>query len=71
MKTINLVLIAIASHVLFFLTISAIGSLWSSYLAVITNPGWFFVYTVFFGWLAALPTREYYLKNKADFDLIF
>jgi len=71
MKTINLVLIAIASHMLFFFTISAIGCLWGNYLTVISTPGWFFAYTVFFGWLAVFPTREYYLKNKADFDLIF
>lgn len=71
MKTSLLLLIYLFSFVSFFLILSGIGVLWTSYENVISEPNWFGIYSLFFGsWMAALPTCEYYELNKPYFKNI-
>lgn len=73
MKSLTLLAIYIASFILIFLMISFVGYVFTgSYIYVIRNGTWQFMYSVFLGWyLAIIPTREYYLHNKEIFDKIF
>ena len=73
MKSFNLFLVYILSFMVMFLTLSAIGLLWvDSYHAIISNVGWFMVYTLFIGsWAAIFPAREYYIANESYFARVF
>jgi hypothetical protein len=73
MKSLTLFAIYIASFIIIFLMISFIGFIASgSYIDIIQDDTWLIMYTLLFGWwLALFPTREYYLKNKTEFDRIF
>ena len=73
MKSLTLFAIYIASFIIIFLMISFIGFIASgSYIDIIQDGTWLIMYTLLFGWwLALFPTREYYLKNKTEFDRIF
>lgn len=72
MKTVTLVSIYVASFVTFFFILSAAGIIFTSYANVINNDGWKFIYSIFFGpFISILPAREFYVKFKKQFDLIF
>lgn len=72
MKSIILVLIYITTFMFFFFVFSLVGLLWTDYISVITEGGWFGCYALFLGsWLSALPCQEYYENNKEYFDRIF
>lgn len=72
MKSIILISIYITSFVLFFLLISLVGILFTSYQEIITNHNWFMLYAMFFGWwLSIFPAREYYVYNQDYFDKVF
>jgi hypothetical protein len=73
MKSLTLFAIYIASFIIIFLMMSFIGFIAiGSYIDIIQDGTWLIMYTLLFGWwLALFPTREYYLKNKTEFDRIF
>ena len=64
--------IYIASFILIFLMLSCIGIIFTgSYIDVLQSDNWKGAYCLFFGWwLAALPTREYYLKYEDYLDRV-
>jgi hypothetical protein len=64
MKVIIYILSYIALTVLYFLILSGIGLLWLPYKEVISNPGWFVIYIMFFHWWMVIPSLfEYYEIN--------
>lgn len=72
MKTIILGLIYLSSFFGLYFLLSLFGLIWVDYYTMISQGGWFMVYSVVIGWWTAIfPTREYYLKNKDVFDVIF
>ena len=70
MKSLFLIVIYIGTFIGLFLFLSLIGLLWNdSYRAIIGDGNWFFLYSAVFGWwLAAFPSREYYLHNEEYFE---
>ena len=72
MKSLNLILIYLGTFMSMFFLFSLIGTLWFNYSDVISNNGWFMVYSMFFGWwMSIFPTREYYVKNQDYFSEVF
>jgi hypothetical protein len=73
MRTLVLIAIYVASFIIIFLMLSCIVFIYvRSYNAVLTHIGWQIMYTVCIGWwLAAIPTREYYLIHEEYFDRVF
>ena len=69
MKTINIILIGIASHVGFFLLLSVVGFvLGNNYSDCIHSMGWFTIYTLTIGIvLDMMVCNEYYVKHRAYF----
>ena len=69
MKSANLILIGIASHIGFFLLLSVVGFvLGNSYLDCIHSMGWFTIYTLTFGWIFDMMIcSEYISRNKEYF----
>lgn len=69
MKTINIIVLGILTHIGFFLLLSVVGwVLGNSYLDCIHSMGWFTIYTLTFGWIFdAMICGEYYSKNKEYF----
>lgn len=70
MKSLFVILIYTGTYMGVFFLMSLIGMLWSdSYHAIVSNPNWFMMYSLFFGWWIALfPTREYYMHYQDYFD---
>lgn len=55
MKTIALFLTFIATHMLFFVILSAIGSIFSdSFTDIVTDSGWFTIYSLVIGWIPSI-----------------
>lgn len=69
MKTINIIVLAILTHIGFFLLLSTIGCiLGNSYLECINSIGWFAGYTLTFGWIFdTMVCIEYYSRNREYF----
>jgi uncharacterized membrane protein len=69
MKTINIILLAIFTHISFFLLLSVIGwILGNSYLDCIHDMGWFTIYTLTLGWVFdTMVCAEYHSRNKEYF----
>jgi len=68
MKSLLIILCYTGVFMGMFFLLSTIGLLWiDSYHAIISDPNWFMMYFLFFGWwMAALPTKELYDKIDAD-----
>ena len=73
MRFIILILTFVAGHMLFFFVLSTIGLLWiHSYKAIISDPGWFVFYSMFFGvWIGFIFARSYYLLHERYFARLF
>jgi hypothetical protein len=72
MKSLIAILIYLGTFMSMFFVLSLIGTLWFNYTDVISNNGWFMVYSMFFGWwMSIFPTREYYVKNQDYFSEVF
>jgi hypothetical protein len=72
MKSLIAILIYLGTFMSMFFLFSLIGTLWFNYTDVISNNGWFMVYSMFFGWwMSIFPTREYYVKNQDYFSEVF
>ncbi len=62
-------LIYIGTFMFFFFLLSIIGTIWVSYYTVISEGGWWMIYSLFLGWwIAIFPAMEYYHKHKAYFN---
>jgi hypothetical protein len=72
MKTLALLVIYILSFISIFFILSLVGILFTDYISVIKSDNWAGAYCLFFGWwMAAFPTREFYIMYKEQFDLIY
>lgn len=69
MRSLLVILIYTGTFMGFFFLFSTIGLLWSeSYSAIVGNHNWFVFYALFLGWwLAAFPTREFYMHHEFYF----
>lgn len=55
MKALAITFAFLATHMLIFVALSAIGSLFNgSFVNVVTNPDWFVIYSLIIGWIPSL-----------------
>ena len=72
MKVIIYIFLYIILTMVYFFTLSLIGTLWTDYISVITNIDWFMVYLmVLHWWIVVLSLREYYEKHIKPLQDIF
>lgn len=74
MKSLILLAIYVLVFVCIYMMLSLVGLVFTdmSYVDILRNSSWSWLYSLFFGWwLAFFPTREYYLSNEKYFDRLF
>ena len=74
MKSIILLAIYLLSFVGIYMMLSLVGLAFSeaSYLDILRDDPWNFIYCTCFGWwLAIFPAREYYLVHQSYFERVF
>jgi hypothetical protein len=64
MKVIIYIFAYMALTMVYYLTLSLFGVLFTDYNSIITNPNWFMFYLLFFHWWMVIPSLfEYYNKH--------
>lgn len=74
MKSITLFCIYIVTFFGFYMFLSLGGLILSesSYLSILHDGGWFYIYFIFIGWwISVFPAREYWIKHEDKFEEIF
>ena len=55
MKTLAITFAFLGTHMLLFVVLSAIGSIFSeSFVGIVTDSGWFTIYSLVIGWIPSL-----------------